>query len=422
VVLPLTLRSLAKSAQQAHAAEDLARAKLQPAPLKLPGGSGKKMHFWGQFTDPEGRKSGQIGIYGTASVAGILRLDENPARRSRFHDAILGLPGWSGSDPSSPLDHSELQLALKCAALMEAWAGDLGAENQRGVEESLVRAAIAGRGWGYVSGELDPAAEQEVLPTAQVLAGICVSSTTFRENHLALFEDSYAWLIDTLRSPNLTTLEKAFGLIALARGKRFVANKPLYDEALKRTVEDLVAFTKRRPRLLVEYYEHVHYPAPSVTGAPVSGQSHKNRYMFYPVDTIVALALLESENHQLAPRYVKQVADVLTKHIIKTDGYFQSAATKRPSSADAFWVVRLLAAYRGACTTQPTTLVPAVTGGLRLPWVRWPLLLVSLCLAIVAAVGVAVSTEADVRGYFAALGVISGFLIPLIIWLSPSRN
>lgn len=135
------------------------------------GKSGARTAKWGQFIDDIGRTSGQVGVFGTAGAAFILR-SEKASRLGLFEAAARSLPGWSGTLGSEAFSDSELDLSLKCAAILSAHPHDVDPDgNQEIIEKRLVAMSIEGGGWGYfaMSAERIHEDSAEIIPTAQVI-------------------------------------------------------------------------------------------------------------------------------------------------------------------------------------------------------------------------------------------------------------
>jgi hypothetical protein len=346
--LALTARGLAKLVRRAH----LADAEMTEAITFHSKSHGETLQ-WGQFIDAKA-KNAQVGIFGTAAAAAILADSASPEFVTMSRSALIALPGWSGSSPDC-LDEPDLGITLKCTAILDARPHEHSAEaNQEKVENQLVQFK-AGKGWGYFLYNSRVPRDPHILPTAQVLVSLA-NSPTFQSKHHRKWKDAVEWLIDALvHRPELSALECAFGLLALERNRSDAGSFPRFDDARRACLNGLQIFCGKRPPELVAYYHHIHYvaPVPAPPGTPkaveVDPRSHLNRYMFYPVDVIVAIALLATLRpkktglHPEFRRYITRVVSTLLDQLKNSRSKaYESAATGRATTIDAYWVHVLL--------------------------------------------------------------------------------
>lgn len=327
--------------------------------------------LWGQFLDDD---SNQVGVYGTSAAICIMATDEQ--LRPRCKQSLMVLPGIedgqtsavvNGAVPSdggmqqlppvgaSGLDKSDLNLTLKCTAILDAAVAVTGdlilAAEVIGVLKS---GFLENRGWGYETTANCTIAE--VIPTARVLISTSSLGTLeLGSERLA----ALGWLSGQITDrSDLTALERAFGLTALRVNQGFAEEEmgksgyTRVENAISTASKELQQWCGDRTPILVKYYEHIHYVShDSVRLSPNGNPKPQGRYMFYPVDAVVALALITDNLPFSIRRYVRRVVDAICLNVRKNQAY-KSAATGRMAIADAQICHDLLTRFRSEAHAQ----------------------------------------------------------------------
>ena len=360
--------------------------------------------MWGQFVDVPAR-SRQFGIYGTCAAISVLARHGRDTRPSLR--ILPQIDPESATDPR--FDASDLLLTFKVTAIVESLGvSKLAGADEQPIVRTLVDGVVDDQGWGdhFVASEPEP---PRVLATSQVLIALAEFKDVVGE---ARFAGPMAWLQDELKhNSGLATIETAFGCLALARMRDAGAALDDTDVVIKQVARRLAPWLRGRWNTPLEYVQY-HYYVPTPDNA-------RNHQVAFPLQVIVALALLVSGCWRFARNAVHGIAGELFEAVEKNGGT-RSTASKRQPMVDINWVDQFFEAYLQEQASRP--LVWRLTGIVRrMRWLIRAIILTVLLAATVAATIVAVDPAISALTTAIATTVVaiaSGIATSIIqIWL-----
>ncbi|GAA2218876.1 hypothetical protein GCM10010413_06150 [Promicromonospora sukumoe] len=359
---------------------------------------------WGQFVDVPAR-SRQFGIYGTCAALSVLARHDRDTRPT-----LRVLPQIEPESATHPrFDASDLLLTFKVTAIVEALGvSKLSDAKDQPIVRTLVDGLVDDQGWGdhLVSSEPEP---PRVLATSQALIALvpfCGGGPARR------FDGPVAWLQGELsNNSGLDTIEIAFGCLALARMRDAGLGLDDTDSVIRQTTRSLAPWLRGRWSTPLEYVQY-HYYVP----APDDARNHQ---VSFPLQIIVALALLTSGSWRPARHAVHGIAGDLFD-TVERNGGTRSTASKRQPMVDINWVDQLLEIYLRQQALRPVSW--RLTGILRrMRWLsRLAVLALLLAVTVVATViavdpGISALTTAVVT---TVVAISSGIATSVIqVWL-----
>lgn len=359
---------------------------------------------WGQFVDVPAR-SRQFGIYGTCAAVTVLarhNRDTRPTLR-----ILPQIEPESATDPR--FDASDLLITFKVAAIVEALGvSRLADAGEQPIVQTLVNGLVDDQGWGdhFVTSEPE---SPRVLATSQALIALAEFEDLVGE---ARFAGPMAWLQEELaHNSGLATIETAFGCLALARMRDAGAALDDTDAVIREAARRLAQWLRGRWNTPLEYVQY-HFYVPTPDNA-------RNHQVAFPLQVIVALALLVSGCWRLARNAVHGIAGVLFEAVERNGGTRSTASTRQPM-VDINWVDQFLEAYLGEQVSRP--FVWRLTGIVRrMRWLTRATIMTALLAVTVAATVVAVDPTISTLTTAIATTVVavaSGIATSIIqIWL-----
>ncbi len=323
--------------------------------------SGNGFYAWGQFLDYP-TENRQRGVYGTAAAVLILSLsgDRDMPRCQGGIKWLLQQYDDANSRANKKLDFGHIYKLGFTALALHAVSH---AESAR-LFERLTKWRHPSAGWGefYFSPTLRDN-QSGPMPTAFTFF-VLSSYPMFRGS-----DEAVKLLPIVLREleplpPNTNSLvPRSLTIIGSHQ-----AGLPLDEEIRRLLINPLIELRKER-RGLGEWYPH-HY---SVRTGDDGESTWSNSYIFFPIDAMVAEALIVAGQIDRAYNVIWDIANFYSDRIIK-DGAFRQRENQRPATIDQYWIARLLSAVASYTPKAPLPLRIWWAIESRL-WLRIPILL-----------------------------------------------
>lgn len=294
---------------------------------------------WGQFLDYE-RSTGQIGVYGTATAVKTLVLLNEPDASDYISHGINWLLDNYSDHESIANRKMDWGVVYKYCYFLESLApNDSEINDDSRFSDhfrTLIDRKLPNNGWGeyYYSPEYKNS-NHSVVATAMALY-VLRRYIPFSKSQQGKAASS--WFCNKLISAtNLSKVELALSIIAL---REYSQVHDDVSEIFPQLVDRLEQKVKKLGRLsnLSEFPHHFTVPHKEA-------EKKRNRYIFLPINALVAYSLLITNRYQTAKDYIDITVAMCQDSISVNKAYCNPEESPRKSTVNQFWVTLLLKEY-----------------------------------------------------------------------------
>lgn len=340
-------------------AEELKKASVQIPPDKI---------AWGQFLDYP-HSTDQIGVYGTATVIKTLSIIGEPNDSDNIQGGINWLLHSYNDADSRASIKKDWGVTYKLCYLLEA----LEPNNQEINEESgfaryfhiLIGRILPDDGWGeyYYSNTIKDS-NVGLIATAMALyvlrRFVPFSGSTKSRDIVSRFSQK----VLGLENPNSITIALSVIVAASYVSKHQMLRSDLIRLAVR--LEEKVKKIGKNPSLS-EYHHHF-------TVESEETEQWNNKYIFLPINAIVAYALILSDRYKDNKNYIDKVISHYISKISSYKAYCDPEEAPRKSTVNQYWVALLLNSYR---EIKPVGRVESLLSSIKCNrWIYYPLLII----------------------------------------------